>query len=334
MENEIAENLLLMSKEKAQIYSPGRYLIFTKNPMDLKEGYTQNDINIELVSVPKLTKNMNRIWEERYQKFFPNGVKRAGKFPGMQFPSQTKGKLGLRIFESGYLDWKLTLPWRDEHDSKLERDCMRTYLNIHHVPITIDGHLIYIFRGKGRASWGNSILCTHSWGDDTDKDYAFKLVMDKLLVGNGEALFEQAREGVRREINPYKDSGDANTPNEVLERLLNQNDVVVKSANCLTLHIQPKDMGYIIGFTTEIKKEAGKLLEERNRFPMVGRISEYHSIQFTEERMVEFFKKYANNEGTEGKIATTIEPVILMACIQKFGEDFIKNLSFECYIQK
>lgn len=325
---ELKENLILVPKESAQIYTPGRHLIFTKDPKDLTKGYSEEDILIKLVCPPKLSINMQDIWDARFKRDFPNGVKRAGEFVGMQKPLSTKDKLNLSIFKSGYLDWKLTLPRNDEYDSKLEPNYMRPYLNIHHAPITVDGFLIYVSRGNQRASWDNSVLCTHSWGTDIDKDNVCKKLLMNLENLKGTYLFDEAKRGVIREINPFEDSKNPSILNKVLDEIVNAENVETDALTCLTLHIRPLDVGYHLCFTTKINKEAGKIIEERKKYPMVGRISDYHFVKFAEQSMIEFFDIYKNN------LATTVEPTIIMACVQKFGEDFLKKLPYETKVQK
>ncbi len=324
---EIDSRLIPMRKEQAQIYSPGRYLIFTKNPKDLTKAYSQNDITIRKRDAPELSENMERIWQDRYIKKFPNGVKREGKFPGMTRPISTEGTLDLELFDSGYLDWQLTLPQGDEYDSMLEAKCMRPFFCIHHIPITLDNKIIYALRSNNRASWAGNYLFTHSWGEDIDKNYAHDILMKKLVEGQGKEMFEQAKQGMRREMNPYEDNKNPDKPNKMLAELLMPDDVIVKSASCLTLAAMPRDVGYHLCFTARINYEAGEFIEQRRKYPYNGRITEYYSENLNEDFMIKFFKEFKD------KIALTVEPALIMACVQKFGEDFLYKLPYEMKIK-
>ena len=302
-----------LPRKKAQVYSPGRHMIFTKNPRDLTDGYNPESIHFIKAEIPVLTPGMNGVWSKRYKRNFPNGVKRAGKFPGTQGPWRHEGELIVPIFDSGFLDWKLTLPWDDECDTELSVQSVRPYLNIHHVPLTEDGHLIYATRENQRVSWSNSVLCLHSWGYDIDRDGVHERVMDELLGDNGYALFKQSQLAVLREFNPA--GGPA---------ILEPHEVLVENASCMSLHVQPKDFGWHIHFVTRIAREAGELLEKRDEYPYTGRVSRCHKWLFTEESMAEFFKKYSD------VVATTVEPAIIMACVQTFGPDFLRQLPYSC----
>jgi len=328
MAEEIDPKLIPSPKESAQLYSPGRYMIFTKDPSDLTKGYAPEDTRINIVNPPALTDNMRQIWEERYKRKFPDGVKRPGKFPGMYAPRSTEGTLDLKLFDSGFLDWHLTLPQGDEFDEKLDPESMRPFFCIHHLPITVDDHIIYAHRSKQRASWAGTYLFTHSWGEDIDKNYAHDILMRRLFLGQGYELFDQARDGLRREINPFEENENPDAPNKVLDEILKEEDVTIESASCLTMAAMPKDVGYHLCFTAKVNKEAGELIEQRNRYPMVGRIEEYLSTPFTEDNMVRFFEEYKD------RIALTVEPTLIMACVQKFGEGFLKKMPYEMRIQR
>jgi hypothetical protein len=323
---ELPQGLFLMEKERAQVYLPGRSLIFTKNPDDLTQGYAPQDIALRLVAPPELNESMRAIWDSRFENY-GLAKKRAGKFLGMQRPTATQAQLDIPFFESGFLDWRCTLPVGDEYDAGLVRDCMRPPINIHHAVITADNQLLYVTRGTNRESWSRAILGFHSWGTDIDKDYACQEIMDDLQSGQGNALFSQAKQGIRRELNPFQECGP-DTHNIVLEEIISPDDIEVTSASCLTLHIKPKDMGYHICFTAKARKEAGDIIERRKKHPPVGRILSYHSTPFTEDNMVEFFRKYREH------IATSIEPAIVMACVQQFGEGFLNELPYAAHLQR
>jgi len=322
------ETYLENLKEQAQVYSPGRYTIFTKDSKDLTKGYCAEDIEIRIVDPPALTENMGAIWEARYKQKFPDGVKRAGKFPGMWKPLSVQGKLGLDLYDSGFLDWNLANVQGDEYDSQLEAECIRPPFNIHHLPITIDDHIIYCKRSNNRLAWRGNYLFTHSMGDDLDKNYAHRKIMYRLQNWQGREMFEQAALGLRREINPFEENQDHNFPNKVLAQILNEHDVKIENASCLTTAAVPKDMGYHLCFTARVNKEAGYIIEERNKYPMVGRIAEYRSEPFNEDSMIKFFKHYKD------KIALTVEPTLIFACVQRFGEDFLKKLPYEFVVQR
>ena len=318
--NEIDGTLLSIAKESAQIYSPGRYIAFSKDPDDLTQAYSSEDISIAYVDAPEFSSTMQQVWNSRYKLHFPQGADWDNHFMGMVAPDSTVGKLGLPLFKSGYLDWKLALPWNDQHDRHLERDGIRPYLNIHHVPVTEDGYMIYGYRNQRRMTWQGYVFCTHSWGDDMDKKDTFDMVMDKLLLKQGDEIFKQGQRGIAREINPFSNSGNPFEENIPIKEIVSADDVEIVSASSLMLHMQPKDFGYHLGLTAMIHREAGEIVEARNKYPFEGRLGSLHRVAFTEDSMLEFFNKYHD------RIATTIEPAIVMTCVQRFGEEFLKKL--------
>jgi hypothetical protein len=338
MAQEAPEKLLLITKEEAQIYCPGRHLTCVKDPSDLTRGYSPADISITRAAEPERDNNgkpelgeaMSRIWDARYAKHFPNRPKRNGLMPGMRLPVSTQEKLHINIFTGSYLDYRLTLPKGDEHDEQLVRKEMLPYVNIHHVPITADGQMIYVTRGTGRDSWHGTILCTHSWGEDLDKDYGSAQLMEKLEHGQGEEMFRQARDGLRREINPRESSGDTTKPDRILEEVLKEDDVEIISASCITTHALPGDFGYHICFTAKLNKEAGEILEAVRKYPIPqgARMSGYFSTPFDADSMAKFFAE--NHQ----RITTSVEPAIIMACVQTFGEEFLTKLPFETIVNK
>lgn len=319
----MSERLLPFKKEAAQIYAPERWLVFTKNPHDLTEGYLRQDIHFSRVPTPPLTENMKRIWDERYKRLFPDGVTVNITNPGTQVPSYTAGELHVPIFDRKFLDWKLTLPWGDEFDNLLEPDCMRPPLNLHQVCITEDNRLLYVRRGGGRASWNGAVLAFHNWGYDLDFEESHYKIMhelfDPLMRANhthGDVLFRQSMQAIVREFNPPE------------KAIIKWYELVVLNVSCITLHIKPYDYGYHICLVARVSREAGDILEERAKYPCRGRIGSYHSWQFNEAAMVDFFKQH--NEA----LATTVEPAIVMACVQKFGTDFLKKLPYPCKNQE
>jgi len=54
-------NALLLPREAAQLFAPGRHLTFTKDPRDLTKKYTQEDISIRITDPPKLNQSMFQI---------------------------------------------------------------------------------------------------------------------------------------------------------------------------------------------------------------------------------------------------------------------------------
>lgn len=318
---EIRDELFVVPKLNAQLYLPGRSLILTKDPKDLTCGYCESDIILKQVEPRPLSESAQKVWDARFEKL-QLASKRAGKFLGLHHPYSSVGKLGIDFFSSGFLDWKCTLPINDEYDVQLKKEDLRPPINLHHAVITADDQLLYVTRGTNRETWNHGILGLHSWGTDIDKDYACDQIIKNISQGQGVALFAQAKGGICRELNPFEQK-PSDTPNVVLDEILSQKDVTINSLNCLTLHIKPYDMGYHACFTAHVNKEAGDILEKRNKYPMVGRISSYSSTPFTENNMADFFARYHE------RIATSIEPAIIMACVQSFGEGFIDRLPYE-----
>jgi hypothetical protein len=320
---EVPKSLLpvSVSKSKAQLYSPGKYLVFTKSETDLTIPYSASDLKVSRVDSPILNPAMEKVWKTRYAEQFPNGLDWDNGFPGMLAPQQTLGSLHLPLFESGYLDWRLALPWGDKYDAKLSRKCLRPYFNIHHVPVTRDGFLLYGRRHPKRMIWQNNVFCTHSWGDDVDKKGVCSRVMLDLEKDEGEALFRQAAEGVRRELNPVCNSHSPFTANTVLEEIVATGKVTVSSASALLLHIQPRDFGYHLGFTAHVDMDAEELLRRRNAYPYETRLGSLNAVKFTPGSMAQFFVTHQN------QIAPTIEGALIMTAVQEFGESFLDELS-------
>lgn len=319
-DDEVPETLLPMPKHAAQLYAPGKYLAFMKSATDLTVPYGAGDIRVLRVAAPRLTPEMERVWAARYAEQFPNGHDWDNGFPGMLAPLQTCGGLHLPLFESGYLDWRLALPWGDEHDAQLSRAHLRPYFNIHHVPVTRDGYLLYGWRHPQRVIWQNRIFCTHSWGHDVDKKGVCSQVMAELAEGEGEALFRQAAEGVRRELNPVRNSRSPLVANTVLEEIVAPGQVTVSAASALLLHIQPRDFGYHLGFTATVDIDAQELLQRRNAYPYETRLGALRAVKFSPEPMAQFFASH------QGRIAPTIEGALVMTAVQSFGEDFLDEL--------
>ena len=304
----------LLKRGLASIHTPGRHLIFVKDPHDLTVGYRPIDIQFQVIGCPPLAPAMREVWTNRYEMKFSQGVRRNGTLIGTQGPKQTDGRLRLPIFQTNFLDWQLTLPWGDKFDSVLDTSSLRPPLDMHCVPITQDGNLLYVERETQRMTWPNSILCFHSFGYDKDLDGTQEIVLKEMGEDHGYAIFKQAQLGVLREFNPFEAT------------LLKPHQVRIRNMSCLTLHARPVDYGWHFCFVAEVAGDSKELLEKRAAYPCLGRISSYHRWPFSEADMVEFFWKYADT------VATTIEPAIIMACVQSFGPEFLKALPYNCHI--
>lgn len=324
---EFPERLLPIDRSIAPLYAPGRWIVFTKDPRDLSVGYAREDIRIQEAPVPPLTERMRHVWEARHRAQFPHGVRRAGKFVGMHHPLSTEGSLILPVFPSGFLDWKLTLPWGDSFDGLLEMKSLRIPLNIHHVTIAADGHLLYAVRGSTRETWTGAILGTHSWGDDVDKDPDCGRIYPSLVEGGGDALYDQALRGIMREFNPYEFSSDAAAPNRLLQAILNRENLAIDAATCLTLHLKPSDVSYHVCFVARTTLSSRELLDRRRQYPFGGRIASFHAVPFTRESMAAFFRQHHE------RMATTVEPAIVMACVRAFGEGFLSDLPYPVLVR-
>lgn len=310
--NEVPDSLLpLSAKGMTRIYAPERWRLFTKSA-DITQGYGPDDLRFVRTDPPALTPNMEDVRDQRYAKFFPNGVKRAGKFPGTTGIVPGLSRTVVNIFDSGFLDWRLTLPCGDEFDRRLERDSLRMYFNIHQAVVSADDKLLYVVRSNVRESWNGAILGVHSFGYSTDVDGTNDRIMDDLLRYQGAGMFFQAQLAVLREFNPAE------------KALIQPHELRVDNGSCFTLHVQPNDFGIHLCFVTHLLRESGNLLKERADYPMSSRVAEYCWQDFNEGSMVEFFAKYHK------RLATTTEPAILMACVQRFGPDFLKSLPYEC----
>jgi hypothetical protein len=301
--------------EEATLYLPGRSLTFTRDTT-LERGYGPSEILLGAGSAPRTTSNMRRIRALRMERKFPNGVRRDGWFVGSQGPARTRDRILMSFFESGFLDWQLTLPWEDEFDAELERDALRPPLNLHHACITRNRQFLYVMRGGGRQTWEQSVLGFHSWGYDLDRDDVCKPLTKELCRDSGYGVFHQSQLAVLREFNPPE------------EQILLPHQVQVRTISGLTLHLQPKDFAWHLMSVVWIDQDAAEILERRAKYPTPeqrggGRIRSYHATDFTPDNMRTFFETYKDS------IATTIEPALIMACVQEFGADFLKSLPYE-----
>tara|TARA_Y100000034_G_scaffold35645_1_gene43732 strand:- start:9429 stop:10424 length:996 start_codon:yes stop_codon:yes gene_type:complete len=322
----IDHRLLPLTRSQASLIIKNGILVFTKDQSNLSKIYEPEDIDICQVRPPELSNNMQDIYNIRLKEAFPNDLKRNGGLIGLSRP-ETRGKLILPLYPTSFSMFKCTLPWNDIYDPQLEPGLMHIPFTIDHVVITQDNHFIFYKRKDNRATWKNCFGAPFNFRHDFDKDFGSETVLHELT--HGDTLYDQARDGIVRELNPYKPGIDSKHSDTLLEQIIDSDEVQVKAITSLTLHADTYDCSWHSGSFSIILIDAGEYLEKRNEHDFTaGRPEKFYSVEYTPDNMIRFLNE---NQGTNdgNKLATTFEGSIIMACVQSFGTDFLKKLNYE-----